>query len=332
MLKKPLPLRDDKLPLVDHKSIAQALLVAKHLSFRQAASVLGVQESAISRRVRSLEDAIGVSLFERHHRGVRVTRAGAAFLSQAGSALDHIEHAIKVATAAGRGESGRLHIGILSSLGVGFLRELIYEFRERHPSVSLQVSEISSQDYLAQVRTGDLDIACVADVAEVPYCDTMKLWSERLFVVLPTAHFLCLRQEIKWGALRDERFIVCQSGIGDMFHAYFAKRAADLGYDFDIQRFKVGHDISIQLVSLGFGLSVTTEAATVNCYPGVEFRPIAGGAAVIHFSGVWSSKNDNPAFRRFLSLARVMSKDFNDRGGNAKMPSSVVPAAGCPAS
>src|SRR5262249_2170911 len=83
-------------------SITQALLFADHLTLRQAASALGVQQSAVSRRVRLLEDMLGVSLFERYHAGVRVTAAGAQFLEQARRALYQLDYAIKTAGAAGR--------------------------------------------------------------------------------------------------------------------------------------------------------------------------------------------------------------------------------------
>jgi hypothetical protein len=69
-------------PGIDVLSIKYALLVADSLSFRQAAERLGVQQSAISRRVQALEDKLGVSLFERHHPGVRVTDPGARFCRQ----------------------------------------------------------------------------------------------------------------------------------------------------------------------------------------------------------------------------------------------------------
>ena len=67
-------------PAINPISVAEALLVADHLSFRGAAAALGIRQSAVSRRVRALEDELGVSLFERHHTGVRVTNAGARFL------------------------------------------------------------------------------------------------------------------------------------------------------------------------------------------------------------------------------------------------------------
>jgi DNA-binding transcriptional LysR family regulator len=125
-------------------SIAQALMVAKHLSFRAAARALGIRQSAVSRRVRALEDMLGVSLFERHLTGVSVTNAGARFFQEARQGFAHLEQASKIAAAAGRGTTGQLRIGILSSMGTGFLRELMQTFSERHPDVAIQIVEGAS--------------------------------------------------------------------------------------------------------------------------------------------------------------------------------------------
>jgi DNA-binding transcriptional LysR family regulator len=73
--------------VINLDSIAQALLVAEHLSFSRAAQVLGVRQSAVSRRVRALEDMLGVSLFERDSTGVRLTDAGRRFLDKSRPAL-----------------------------------------------------------------------------------------------------------------------------------------------------------------------------------------------------------------------------------------------------
>jgi len=114
-------------------SVSQALLVGEYLSFRRVATVLGVRQSAVSRRVRELEDELGVSLFERHHAGVRITNAGVRFLQEARAALLQLDQAVKTATAAGSGTIGRISIGILSSIGTGYLRDLIEVYRSRTP-------------------------------------------------------------------------------------------------------------------------------------------------------------------------------------------------------
>jgi DNA-binding transcriptional LysR family regulator len=153
-------------------SVSQALLVGEHLSFRRVATVLGVRQSAVSRRVRELEDELGVSLFERHHAGVRITNAGARFLQEARAALLQLDHAVKTAAAAGSGTIGRLSLGIMSSVATGYLRELIEVYRSRHPQVGIQIVESASADNIAAVRKRQLDVAFIMDTTDASGCET----------------------------------------------------------------------------------------------------------------------------------------------------------------
>jgi DNA-binding transcriptional LysR family regulator len=308
MLNERDPLKADLRPAIDLVSITQGLLVAEYLSFRRVANVLGVRQSAVSRRVRSLEDVLGVSLFERYHGGVRITAAGAQFFDKARDVLIQLNYAVKTAGAAGCGAVGRLNIGILSSMSGGFLREAIRQYRTRHPDVAIQILEGTSIDHIARVRNRSLDVAFVAGTPAVPNCEVTHFWTERLFVALPQAHALCEREQIEWEALRDEHFIVRQS---DPSSAMLIKRFSELGHRPSLQRFDVGCETLLNLVAIGLGVTLKSEATVATAFPDVVLRPIAGDADVLPFSAVWSPANDNPAFRRFLSLARVMSKQEN---------------------
>ena len=305
---------------LDLISITQALLVAECLSFRRAARMLGVRQSAVSRRVRVLEDLVGVSLFERHHGGARVTAAGARFLDQARDALLQLDNAVKTASAAGRGAVGRLNIGILSSMGAGFLREAIRVYRASHPEVALQVLEGASIEQIALVRKNRLDVAFVLGTPDVPDCEIAQLWTEHMFVALPLAHALSESDGITWEALRDEHFIVCQTEKGRAMHDHVIKRLAEISYNPSVQRLDVGRDTLMHLVALGLGVSLTSEAMVATQFPEVTFRPIASDTAKIPFSAVWLPTNDNPAFRRFLSLARSLAKKWQRRPRDSAMP------------
>ena len=83
-------------------SIKQALAVAEHLSFRAAARALGVRHSAVSRRVRTLEEKLGVTLFERHLTGVTLTNAGSRFIQQAREGFAHLDSASTTAATSWR--------------------------------------------------------------------------------------------------------------------------------------------------------------------------------------------------------------------------------------
>src|SRR5215470_8002706 len=144
------------LPAIDLISVAQGLVVAESLSFRRAARVLGTQQSTVGRRVRALEDVLGVSLFERTPAGVRPTAAGARFFEQARVVLRQLDDAVQIAGAAGRGVIGHVKIGILSSMAAGFLREVIRAYRTRHAEVEMYVVEGASREQIALVRESRL--------------------------------------------------------------------------------------------------------------------------------------------------------------------------------
>ncbi len=89
---------------LDLSSLRSVIAAAEHGSFRQAAAALNLKQSALSRRVRHLEDQVGVSLFERFSGGVRLTPAGAS-MAQAGRRLfEEIDDMIKASQMADRGE------------------------------------------------------------------------------------------------------------------------------------------------------------------------------------------------------------------------------------
>jgi len=188
---------------VDLASVTQTLLVAEHFSFRRAADVLGVRQSAVSRRVRALEDSLGVSLFERYHAGVRLTVAGARFVEQVSRALLHLDYALKTAGAAGRGANGQLCIGIFSSVASGFLRELLRAYLAQHPAVCIHISEGAASEHIARIRKGQLDVAFVRGAPTLSSCEVEALWTERMFLALPQEHRLCNTDAIEWESLRD---------------------------------------------------------------------------------------------------------------------------------
>jgi DNA-binding transcriptional LysR family regulator len=263
--------------------------------------------------VRQLEEELGVSLFERHRAQVRVTNAGAAFLKQAGEALNQLEHAVRTANAAGTGSIGRLSVGFLTSMATGFLRDLIQTYRSRHPKVAIQMRERASADSIDAVLKRRLDVALILGTGQTSGCESLRLWSERLFVVLPENHVLSAREELGWADLRNEQWIVRQS-VNPQLLERITTRLTDARHS--VQKLDVGREALMNLVSIGFGISLTSEAAVATPFPKVVFRPIAGDDELLHFNAVWLPHNDNPALRRFLALARQLAS--KRRGATAR--------------
>lgn len=290
---------------VQVRHIQYVIAAADQGNFRRAAAALGVQESAISRRIRELEERLGTAFFIRTPNGVTLTNAGKQFVQRGRKALTEIGLARSEAAAIGRGEDGHIRIGIFSSLASGFLSELIDTFGAQHPAVKLTFIDGNPADHVAAIRKHHLDVAFITGCADWPGCDGRQLWTERIFVVLPAGHRLCGDGEVQFEELAGEPFIVSESAPGEEIHDYLVKRLADLGRHPEIHHQAVSRDNLMRLVALRRGLTVTSEATTAAHFPGVVFRPIAG--EVLPFCGVWSPNNENPALHRLLDLAKSMA-------------------------
>lgn len=310
--------RAERPPAIELRHLCYFVAAAEHGSFRKAGTSIGICQSAISRRIRDLEDQIGVSLFHRRTGGVSLTYAGERFLRKAKPALRAIHEGTKSIATIGRGEEGVVRIGIFSSLASGFLSDLLSAYDEKHWKVRVDLIDGMPHEHVAAIRQFRLDVAFITGTSAWSDCETAHLWSERIFAVLPDEHPLVRKEELGWVDLAGESFIVSDIAPGPEIHDYLVQRLADLGHHPEIRPQYVGRDNLLRLVALRRGLTLTSEAATATQIPGVSYRPIAG--EMLPFSAVWSPKNDNPAWRRLLSLARSMAR--SSKGNGFTLPSS----------
>jgi DNA-binding transcriptional LysR family regulator len=292
---------------VELRHLRYVIAAAEHGSFRRAARVLGVRESAVSRRIRDLEEELGSSLFIRQPSGVVLTYAGKRFVRQARRVLAQVEDAAKDVGAIGRGENGVVRIGLFSSLAAGFLAELIQAYDADHAGVRLDFVEGGPEDHVPAIRQHRLDIAFLIGAPAAEGCDIAHLWNERVYVAMQETDTLATEDEVVWQDLRDRHFVVSEAAPGPEFRDYLVKHFAELGHRPNIQLQAVYRDNLMQLVASGQGLTLTSEATIATQFPGVAYRPLAG--EILPFCAIWSPRNDNPAFRRLLSLAKSLSSN-----------------------
>ena len=175
---------------VDLLALRQAIVVAEQGSFRKASARLGVQPSSVSRRIRILEDLIGVSVFQRERRGVRPTAAGRKLLLQARVLFSDLDTLVRTARLNGSGSEGSLRIGLATSIAGGVARRTISAFVVEHPFVELRFVDGTPSDHVIAVAALRLDAAFVLGATGTPDCEEEKLWSERVMVAISSQHQL----------------------------------------------------------------------------------------------------------------------------------------------
>lgn len=311
-------------PTIDFAALEHALLVFDYGSFRKAAAALGVRPSAVSRRLRTLEDALGVSLFQRQHQGAQPTVAGRRILLRGRAIMGDLDDLVRIALSSSVGAEGSLCVGVVSSIAGGTARDLLRSFLATHGDVDLQVVEGPPRVHVGNIRALKMDLSFVVGNPPAPGCVVEPLWSEPILVALGDNHRLAAGEVIEWPQLVSERFIVSKADPGPEIHDYVIKQMSELGIHPIVEPLPVRRDGLIALVDLGRGISLVGAAEAAVTYPGVVFRQLHG--EMLPFSVVWSEQNDNPVLRRFLSLARQHVRDLVRHPGLAGAVSPAEPS------
>lgn len=299
------PALGTRIPLV---SLMQTLVVAEYLNFRHAANALGVSQSCVSERIKSLEEELGILLFERHARGVRLTEVGRHFVERVAVGVDQLDHAVRTAGMMARCEQGSLRIGIHALIPGSFLANLLERYREQHPRVEVEIFEGTARDSVMRLRADRLDVTFVAGSPEFPDCHSRRIWSERLLAALPSRHPLAEGEGVTWADLAAETFIVRHGGTGPQVRDHIVMRLAATCAKLSILRFDVERSTLLSMVAQGYGVTIASEAIAQISFPGLAFPPLIDEPEPHPFSAIWSPHNRSPALRNLLDLASEMSR------------------------
>ncbi len=134
--------------------------VARTLHFGRAAAQLHITQSAVSQRIRALEDHLDVVLFARTRREVRLSPAGAAFLRRVAPLLDDVWRAAEEAQGAAAGASGRLVVGYSGAVTVTPLLDVLEDVLAARPKVTLELQRLPLPEQLRGLRAGAIDLGC----------------------------------------------------------------------------------------------------------------------------------------------------------------------------
>ncbi|MFP5428274.1 MAG: LysR family transcriptional regulator [Gammaproteobacteria bacterium] len=281
------------------KQLEYALAVADTGSFTRAAERCHVVQSALSHQVARLEAQLGVSLFERTSRRVRLTPAGEAFVLSARPALEAAQRiADDVAAACGQ-VRGRLSIGEISSLTALDLVDLLALFHARYPAVDVRWLTAKSELLVADVCERRLDVGFIGlwqgEVLQGVH--HRLLGREELVAVLPPGHTLAGRGRLALADIADQVLVDFPEGTGARRQTDEAFQAAGLVHRV---QFEIGHIRLVEkFVQRGLAIGLVPERIA-NEFAGVSVARL-DDAPVRHLYAVWSS-SPTPAARAFLEV------------------------------
>lgn len=255
------------------RQLGYFVAIAETLHFSRAAEALGLAPSALSMQVQRLERELGVRLLERTKRSVTLTSAGKLFLTEARTALSHIEHAKRVANRAGRGEAGSIRLGyVISAACSGIVQAILRRFRELAPDVSISLEELSSPAQLQMLEQGKLDVCVVRTLVGGPdQVQRFSLGSERIVIAVPSAHPVLTVEKPNIEALIDEQFIAPQFSQDLGFAVHLSRIGEQLGFVPRIGYHTRDFITALTLVGAGLGVAAVPASLRSMAVPGVAY-------------------------------------------------------------
>jgi len=253
--------------------------VAEELHFGRAAQRLHMAQPPLSQQIRKLEELVGTELFHRTSRSVVLTPAGRVFLDRGRRLLRQLHADVEEAARIGRGESGRLDVGFISSAIPLGITDLIQAFRTRFPDVYVQIHEGFTSHVVARVLSRDIDLGVVRDAEPHPAISATPLTSEGFVAVVPLDHPCAGLGTIDAGRLRDDPFVFFPRAAGERAFRRNLQPCSDAGYEPRITQ-EASHWVTIlHLVDAGLGVTIAPESATINVPPNVRVLQLTGTSA-----------------------------------------------------
>ena len=186
-------------------------------SFRAAAEILHISQSALSRRVDKLEAALGVQLFIRTTRKIELTTTGRTFIHKARNVMLELEGALLgMQDIAGR-LSGEVTLACVPSAVGYFLPSVFDAYHQHYPGIRIRVLDESSSDVLLAVTRGDADFGVTYIGTQEADIHFQPLIEEAFVLACPSSHPLANSKTVTWKDISQYSYIALAQGSGNRF-------------------------------------------------------------------------------------------------------------------
>ncbi|WP_321845257.1 LysR family transcriptional regulator [Paraburkholderia bannensis] len=234
--------------------------VAEERSFTRAAQRLHIAQPPLSRQIQQLEEILGVQLFERNSRPLKLTDTGRFFYQHASQLLAQTAELESMTRRVGKIERN-LSVGFVGSTLYGMLPKIIRRYRQKHAEVELSLNEMSTMDQIKALKEGRIDVGFGRIRLDDPSIRRVVLREERMIVALPIGHPLGdTKTVLSLHDLLNETLIIFpkspRPSYADQVLAAFHDRALKPARVLETRELQV----ALGLVAAGEGISIVPKS------------------------------------------------------------------------
>ncbi len=315
-------------PWIELRLWRQFVTVAEELHFGRAALRLHMTQPPLTQAIAQLERSLGVMLLARTKRSVQLTPQGAALLPQAQALLQQARAVVLDARALAGGESGRLRLAFVSTVGFSILPPWVMAFRHAFPGVQLDLVEATGDVQLELLKSDAVDAGFILHASGFATDGLQRLTvaQEPLVLALPESHPLAKRKTLRLQDVWAQPLVTFPRRIVPSLYDAIFGMYHDAGKLPVVAQEAIQMQTIVNLVSAGLGVAWVPASVQQFQRTGVVYRQVQGGGrgaergvergAVpgCETSLVW--QRSSPSLQRFMGFANVHNPVHADSSSN----------------
>lgn len=239
---------------IDFLGLEAFLSIAERGSFQRAAAHLNLSQTAISHRMRKLEEELGLKLFARTTREVTLTRAGIEFLPKAQKALSELELSFDDLKQQGAKRQERLDMACLPVFAVNYLPPILSKFTKSQPDVQVRIFEMPSAAIAELVQSGEVEFGLSVIQTNRWDLEFETISASPLSLTCPARHAMAKKRSIGWAELRNLPLIRVSSktAIRPMIDDTLNAARMTFNWQYEVQNVET----AVNLVEAGLGFAI----------------------------------------------------------------------------
>lgn len=291
---------------VELRHLRYFVAVAEELHFGRAAQRLGIVQPALSKQIVALERELGVTLFIRTKREVRITEAGQTLYAEARDILRRADHATDTAKLTEAGALGSLVIGFIGPAMWNILPRLMRDYRTRFPGMHFRLYEMTSAPIVQQVRDGILDAGFIRPFGHDETVEIRTIWSEPFVIAVPENHPLARKEVVDLAGAADETFVLVSRAQSPGLFDQCLALCQSYGFSPAVVEQGDTGGAMFGMVAAGLGVTVVPESSKVVPWPGVALRPLTKSDLQVELAIAYRRSDQAPALVSFLETVDLV--------------------------
>ena len=300
-------------PPISLRQMRYLIALEETRHFREAAESCGISQPSLSVQIKTMEDALGLTLVERGRGPVRLSLAGREVARRAHGILDAAQGILDLSVTLKSGLGGTIRLGTSATLGPYLMPHVISDLRASHPDLRLYIREAAPRDLLRELHDGVHDLILTQLPVSGATLSHARLFREPLAVALPAEHPLAARDTLDNDDLSNKTILSLSPAYAlyDMISALCVETGAHLSREYE----GTSLDALRQMVAMNMGLTflpaLYVESEIQGRARDVVTRPFRGRRFARSIGLVWrSSSGAGPAYERLAAAIRDTARRF----------------------